>query len=94
MCCLKVPYFPSVGDGPNTVSENTVSNTKLGEFLGPHRVPDRERELSEFLLAFVCQNELTEFFAELAEFAAEFSEFFLSLSLLKQYSLNSIPPIS
>ena len=41
-------------------------------------------------ILFVGQNELTELLAELTEFAAEFSEF----SLLKQYSRNSIPPVS
>ena len=42
-----------VGNGPNTVSESTVSNTELSEFFGPHRVPGRE--LSEFLLAcYAC----------------------------------------
>ena len=59
--------------------------------VGPHRVP--ARELSEFLSAYdlcVCQSKLTEFFAELTEFAAELSEF----SLPKQYSQNSIPPVS
>ena len=40
----------SLGNGPNTVSESTVSNTELSEFLGPHRVPGRE--LSEFLSAY------------------------------------------
>ena len=40
-------------------------------------------------LLFVCQSELTEFFAELTEFAAELSEF----SPLKRYSRNSIPPV-
>ena len=38
------------GNGPNTVSESTVSNTELSEFFGPHRV--QERELSEFLSAY------------------------------------------
>ena len=41
-------------------------------------------------LLFVCQSELTEFFAELTEFAAELSE----LSPPKQYSRNSILPVS
>ena len=47
---------------------------KLSEFFGPHRVPGRE--LSEFLSAysFLCQSELTEFFAELTEFAVKLSE--------------------
>ena len=43
-----------------------------------------------FSLLFVCQSELTEFLAELTEFAAELSEF----SPSKQYSRNSIPPVS
>ena len=60
-------------------------NTELSEFFGPHRVPGRE--LSEFLSAYyLCassQRELTEFAAELSEFAP-----------LKQYSRNSILPVS
>ena len=63
---------PLLGNGPNTVSESTVSNTEPSEIFGPHRVP--ARELSEFLSAYflVCQSKLTEsFFAELTEFAAE-----------------------
>ena len=39
-------------DGPNTVSESTVSNTELSELFGPHWVPGRE--FSEFLSAFFC----------------------------------------
>ena len=27
---------PHLGDGPNTVSESTVSNTELSEFFGAH----------------------------------------------------------
>ena len=38
----------------------------------------------------MCQSELTEFFAELTEFAIKLSEF----SSPKQYSRNSIPPVS
>ena len=38
------------GNGLNTVSASTVSNTELGEFFCPHRVPGRE--LSEFLSAY------------------------------------------
>ena len=38
-----------IGDGPNTVSEGTASNTKLSEFRCPHQVPGRE--LSELLSA-------------------------------------------
>ena len=49
-------YFivPKLGDGPNTVSESTVSNTELGEFSFSQRVPGRE--LSEFLSPSSLQN--------------------------------------
>ena len=49
--------------GPNTVSESTVSNTKLCKLFAPRRVPGTE--LSEFLSAydlFQREHELTEFF--------------------------------
>ena len=39
----------NVGNGPNTVSGSTVSNTELSEFFCPRRVPGRE--LREFLSA-------------------------------------------
>ena len=39
-----------IGDGPNTVSKSTVSNTELSEFFCPHRAPGKE--LSEFLSAY------------------------------------------
>ena len=43
----------TVGDGPNTASETTVSNTELSEFLCLHRVTGRE--LSQFLSAdYLC----------------------------------------
>ena len=63
-----------VGDGPNTVSESTVSNTELSEFFCPHRV--LWRELSEFLSAYyLCdQANSLSFFAELTEFAPKLSE--------------------
>ena len=38
------------GNGANTVSESTVSNTEPSEFFGPHRVPGGK--LSEFLSAY------------------------------------------
>ena len=47
--------------------------------------PHRGRELSEFVSAyrlFVCQSELTEFFAELTEFGEELSEFSLPKTAL------------
>ena len=46
----QIPRRVPVGNGPNTVSESTASNTELSEFLGPHQV--LERELSEFLSAY------------------------------------------
>ena len=39
-----------IGNGPNTVSESTASDTELSEFFGPHRV--RGGELSELLSAY------------------------------------------
>ena len=50
---LPFPGFPSPTvsrNGPNTVSESTVSNTELSELCGPHPVPGRE--LTEFLSAY------------------------------------------
>ena len=80
--CVSEGY---IGDGPNTVSESTVSNTELSEFFCPHRVPGRE--LSEFLSAYhLCDKANSpSFFAELTEFAQKLSEF----SSPKQYSRNS-----
>ena len=50
---LKVGNPPFIGDGPNTVSESTVSNTELSEFVGPRGVLGRAQwaPLSQF---FVC----------------------------------------
>ena len=45
-----ISNFLSLGNGPNTVSESTVSNTDLSEFFGAHWVPGSE--LSEFLSAY------------------------------------------
>ena len=66
---LKCNYPFSLGDGPNTVSESTVSNTELSEFFCPQRAPGRE--LSEFLSAdYSCDKANSpSFFAELTEFA-------------------------
>ena len=81
-----------VGDGPSTVSESTVSNTELGEFFGP-RVPGRE--LSEFLSAYyLCTKANSPSFSQnspsLLQNSVRLSEF----SPPKQYSRNSIPPVS
>ena len=46
-----------LGNGPNTVSESTVSNTELSEFFCPHRAPGRG--LSEFLSAYYCVTKRT-----------------------------------
>ena len=69
--------------------KSTVSNTELSELLALTELWG-ENSVNFFSLLFVCQSELTEFFAELSEFGVELSEF----SLLKQYSRNTIPPIS
>ena len=75
--------WPCFGNGPNTVSESTVSDTELSEFFGAHWVPGSE--LSEFLSAYyLCAKANSpSFFAELTEFALKLSEF-----------SNSIPPVS
>ena len=49
-CHLRARKRRHFGNGPNTVSESTVSNTELSEFFCPHRVPGRE--LSEILSAY------------------------------------------
>ena len=58
----------SIGNGPNTVSESTVSYTDLSEFFGPHEFRGENSVSSSEPIIFVCQSELTEFFAELTEF--------------------------
>ena len=48
-------FGQKIGNGPNTVSESTVSNTELSEFFGAHWVPGSE--LSEFLsVYYLCVN--------------------------------------
>ena len=47
---LHGPVCSPFGNGPNTVSESTVSNTELSEVFGPHRVLGRD--LSEFLSGY------------------------------------------
>ena len=34
--CFRINFLKYFGNGPNTVSENTVSNTGLSEFFGAH----------------------------------------------------------
>ena len=76
---------------PLPVLGSTVSNTKLSESFGPHRVT--WRELSKFRsVYYLCAkaNSPSFFFPELTEFAPKLSEF----SSPKQYSRSSIPPVS
>ena len=91
LCPLEQPF--GIGDGPNTVSESTVSNTELSELFCPHRVPGRE--LSEFLSAYyLCDKAISPSFSQnspsLPQSSVRLSEF----SSPKQYSRNSVPPIS
>ena len=79
-----------IGNGPNTVSGSTVSNTELSEFFGAHWVPGSE--LSEFLLAYyLCAKANSPSFSQnspsLPQNSVRLSEF----SRPKQYSRNSIP---
>ena len=102
---LYVSQCTHYGDGPNTVSESTVSNTRLSEFLCPHQVP--ARELSELLsVYYLCDKaNSTEFLqSELTEFTPKLSEaqwvLFSETVLSKQYSARflsknlSAPPLS
>ena len=78
---------------PGSAQESTVSNTELSEFPGPHRVPGRE--LSEFLSAYyLCAKANSPSFSQnspsLPQNSVRLSEF----SSPKQYSRNSISPVS
>ena len=80
----------NVGNGPNMVSESTLSSTELSEFFGPHRVPGRE--LSEFLSAYyLCAKANSPSFLRNSPSLPQNSVSSLSP---KQYSRNSIPPVS
>ena len=59
------------GDGPNTVSESTVSSTEESCWPSPG---SGERAQSVPLSPLFVRDTLTEFLAELREFVAELSE--------------------
>ena len=94
LCCDSNRDWRSfIWNRPNTVSASTVSNTELSEFFGAHWVPGSE--LSEFLsVYYLCAKaKLTEFSQNspsLPRNSVRLSEF----SCPKQYSWNSIPPVS
>ena len=78
-----------------TVSESTVSNTELREFLSSVSFLGLtefrgEGSVSSSQPSICVPKRTSVFLAELTEFAAELSEF----SRPKQYSRNSIPPVS
>ena len=82
-----------VGDGPNTVSGSTVSNTELSEFFGPHRDPGGK--LSEFLSAYyLCAKANSPSFSQNSPSLPQNSVRLIEFSSPKQYSRNSIPPVS
>ena len=68
---------PCFGDGPNTVSESTVSNTELSEFspeLTEFRGPNSVSSFRPIICVQtgthrVSRSKLTEFAAELSEFS-------------------------
>ena len=71
------PQHTFFGNGPNTVSESTVSSTELSEFLLAFTEFWGESH-SEFLSEYhLCAKANSQSFAELTEFAAELSEFSL-----------------
>ena len=87
---IAMPVRLNLGNGPNTVSESTVSNTELSEFFGAQRVPGSE--LSEFLSAYyLCVKANSPSFSQnspsLPQNSVRLSEF----PCPKQYSRNSIP---
>ena len=86
---LHFSWSSCFGNGPNTVSESTVSNIELSEFFTLTESGERTQWVPLSLL-FACQCELTEFFAELTEFAIKISEaqlvLFSETVLSKQYS--------
>ena len=79
----------TVGNGPTTVSESTVSKTELSEFFLPSPSSGERAQWVPLSLRFVWQSELTEFFAELTEFAPKLGEaqwvLFSETVLSKQY---------
>ena len=88
--CLMVPRF---GDGPNTVSESTVSTHRTQWDFCPHWAPGRE--LSEFLSAYyLCAKANSPSFSQnslsVLRNWVRLSEF----SSPKQYSRNSSLPFS
>ena len=90
---LTLPEGAFLRNGPNAVSESTVSNTELSEFFGPHWVPGRE--LGELLSAYyLCAKANSPSFSQnslsLPKNSVRLSEF----SSPKQYSRNSIPSVS
>ena len=94
VAATQVLNMENLGNRPNTVSGSTVSNTKLSEFFGAHWVPGSE--LSEFLSAYYLCDKANSpsFFSQnspsLPPSSVRLSEF----SSPKQYSRNSIPPVS
>ena len=78
----------SCGAGPKTVSESAVSNTKLGDFLALTELWGGNSLTVS--LGFVLLKQTHRVFEELTGFAAELCEF----SLPKQYSRNTLPPVS
>ena len=82
-----------VRDGPNTVSESTVSNTELSEFFGAHRVPGRE--LSEFLSAYyLCAKANSPSFSQnspsLPQNSVRLSEVLFSETVLSNSTLETV----
>ena len=65
-----------IGDGPNTVSESTVSNSEVREFLALTEFRG-ESSVSSFQPICVPKRTHRAFFRELTEFGAELSEFSL-----------------
>ena len=84
----ETPYI--FGDGPNTVSESTVSNTELSEFFGLTEFRGANSVSSFQPIICVPRRTHRVFRRTHRVCAPKLSEF----SSPKQYSRNSIPPVS
>ena len=98
---LALMLLALVGNGPNPVSESTVSSTELSEFFGAHWVPGSK--LSEFLSAYyLCASTNSPSFSQnspsLPQNSVRLSEFSSPETVFpKQYSARFLfrwPPIS
>ena len=94
-CCLEMSHRHFFGNGPNTVSESTVSNAELSEhFRGSLSSGERAQWVPLSLLVGVPKRTHRVFFRRAHRVCRKTRWGSVSSLLLKQYSRNSIPPVS